>query len=490
VSLKPYSNELAELLLKLEDELNRDRFFGVSMGSTLATPFILEFWNGRGRWSRKTRWQLRMRRFYRYFQPTGVVENATLSSRNDLPLNPILITWLRDDPRYNGLVQPVLKHLPVGETIVLAREKSVHPLTGAHPSLPLAAPPPPDLQAWRAEYLRVSPRWARTLRTFVRKHGLPRESLPYLQTLLLHQSQRVAGYLEMLDRLKPRAILTEFDRNRFASCLILAAVQRGIPTATLVHGTINPPYGYTPVLADRIFAWGEIQRRQLLSMGTNLDKIRLVGFSRIERPDQQDAAALKQSVGLPADKPVIMLATNPIEPKARNRMITTFCDGFAGRDDLSVIVRTHPAEGLNAWEPYRDRYPAVRVFERGEQSVEDALAMTDVFVCNNTGMSMDALMHRVPVVLMDVPGSSLLSNQDLVDEGVACVVTTPRSLIEAVDTLLGPGSALDQITEKREAHIEAMFHAMGEEAAECIASELLELVGKSVTEDNPGGDDA
>ncbi len=480
MSFTPYSDELARVLLQLEDDLNRDRFFGVSMGSTLATPFILEFWNGRGRWLRKARWQLRAHRLWRYLRPSGSRRSAALSSRTDLPANPILVTWLRDDPRYNGLVEPILDHLPEGETLLLAREVDKPLGRDLHPRIPLIPPPFPDLPAWRAEYKRVSPAWSRTLRRYVRNYGLPRESLPFLKMMLLHQSQRVTGYQAMLDHLRPRVILTEFDRNRSSSCLILAAAQRGIPTATLVHGTINPPYGYTPVLADRIFVWGEIQRRQLLDLEVDSDKIRLVGFPRVRPPEPRDAAAIKKSVGLPPDKPLVMLATNPIEAKARDLMITTYCDALAGRDDLSVIVRTHPSEGENAWDKkYRERYPAIRALGRGEQSVEDALAMTDVFVCNNTGMSMDALLHGTPVVLLDVPGSSLLGNQELADEGVAEVATTPETLVGAVETVLKAGEIADRLETKRQAYIKLMYHAMGDDAAALIADELLKFSVKS-----------
>ncbi len=487
----PYSDELAATLLELENDLSRDHFFGVPMGSTLATPFILEFWNGRGRWSRKQRWQLRAQRLARYLRPSGNLSNIELAARSDLPKHPILVTWLRDDPRYNGLVEPVLEHLPVGETVLLAREFNKSLGRDQHPRLPLIAPPPPDMRAWRAEYMRVSPSWARTLRSYVRKHDLPRESLPFLHTMLLHQSQRVTGYLAMLEALQPRAILTEFDRNRNASCLILAAIHHGVPTATLVHGTINPPYGYNPVLADRILVWGEVQRRQLLDLGTDPDKIRLTGFARVQRSEPRDTASIKQSVGLSPAKPVVMLATNPIEVSARELLIATYCDAFAGRDDLNIIVRTHPAEGENAWgKEYRERYPYVRAFGRGDQTVEDALAMTDVFVCNNTGMSMDALLHDTPVVLLDVPGSSLLSNQELADEGAAEVATTPETLVGAVETVLKAGKIADRLKEKREAYIKSMYHATGDDAAVNTAKELLEMAGGSIKTVNFGNDNA
>ncbi len=474
---EPYSDELAEMLLNLEASLNQQPFNGIPMGSTLAASLILDFWNGNARWSRGARWRQRLQRIQRFYKPYGLPDADRSVALHELPRDGILVTWLRDDPRYNGMIQPLLNQLPDDGTVVLVRSRGLFAQTGNKAATLLEAPPPPDKLAWQRMYRRMAPYWAKTLESYVRDHGLDPLSVPMLRVRLLIQSQRVSGYRHLLEVLRPKAILTEFDRNIYSSCLVLAAKSLGIPTATLVHGTINPPYGYNPVLADRIFAWGELQRDQLLGLKTPPEKIRLTGFARVQRPEPKDVAAIKQAAGLPSDKPVVLLATNPIEPKAHERLITTYCNAFAGRKDVTVVVRTHPAEGENAWEAYRDRFPFVYPFGRGDQSVEDSLAMTDVFVCNNTGMSMDALLHGVPVVLLDVPGSSLLSNQDLAAAGVAQVTQTADELASTVDEILNAPDRAAALAEKREAYLKSMYVAMGDEAATLAAKELLALAG-------------
>ncbi|MCB2211501.1 hypothetical protein KQI52_05260 [bacterium] len=477
---EPYSDELAEMLLNLEASLNQQAFNGIPLGSTLAASLILDFWNGNARWSRGARWRQRLQRVQRFYKPYGLPDNHRSTALHDLPRDGVLVTWLRDDPRYNGMIQPLLNRLPDDGTIVLVRSRGLMQQTGNKAATLLEAPPPPDKLAWQRTYRRMAPYWAKTLESYVRDHGLDALSVPMLRVRLLIQSQRVSGYRHMLEVLRPKAILTEFDRNIYSSCLVLAAKSLGIPTATLVHGTINPPYGYNPVLADRIFAWGTLQREQLINLKTPPEKIRLTGFARVARPEPKDASAIKQAAGLPADKPVVLLATNPIEPKAHERLITTYCTAFAGRKDITVVVRTHPAEGDNAWEAYRDRFPFVYPFGRGDQSVEDSLAMTDVFVCNNTGMSMDALLHDVPVVLLDVPGSSLLSNRDLADAGVAQITKSDSELASTVDEILKSSGLAGNLAEKREAYLKSMYFAMGDEAATLAAKELMALAGADV----------
>ena len=104
------------------------------------------------------------------------------------------------------------------------------------------------------------------------------------------------------------------DRNKHSSTLILAANARKIPTVTLVHGVINPPYGYAPLLAKYIFCWGKIQRDQLVSMNVNPERIKIVGYHRQSKhPDSKiNKEEIKKKLNIQINRHVVVLATNPI----------------------------------------------------------------------------------------------------------------------------------------------------------------------------------
>ena len=79
---------------------------------------------------------------------------------------------------------------------------------------------------------------------------------------------------------RPDAVLVEYDRGAFAAPIVAAARSLGIPTATMVHGSVHP-HGYTPLLADVAFCWGEAQARQLEQAGASPDRLIVTGCQRV-----------------------------------------------------------------------------------------------------------------------------------------------------------------------------------------------------------------
>ena len=97
-------------------------------------------------------------------------------------------------------------------------------------------------------------------------------------------SQRVLGCLGFLEAHRPSAILTEYDRNSLWSCLVLAARKLGIPSLTLVHGVIErDAFGFSPVLADHILCWGELDRATLIHAGEASSRVTVAGCPRLSR---------------------------------------------------------------------------------------------------------------------------------------------------------------------------------------------------------------
>ena len=83
-------------------------------------------------------------------------------------------------------------------------------------------------------------------------------------------SQYVAGCEHLLPENPPVAILTDFDRNHLWSVLVMVGRRLGIPTYSLVHGVLNDhAIGFVPVVADKVFCWGEIDRQKFLAAGTD-----------------------------------------------------------------------------------------------------------------------------------------------------------------------------------------------------------------------------
>ena len=177
----------------------------------------------------------------------------------------------------------------------------------------------------------------------MRVHRVPYRALSRFAASLVSQSQRIMALQSLLHLLKPSVVVTEYDRNTFTSCLILSARSLGIPTITMMHGVINSPYGYTPVLADVVLCWGKRHRDQLVSFGVNPNRLMIVGCQRLQR--QLTANRIVGSkLGLSADKRVVIYASNPLADEDRRFLARTFCRALTKMEDVQGCVRLHPSE--------------------------------------------------------------------------------------------------------------------------------------------------
>ena len=228
-------------------------------------------------------------------------------------------------------------------------------------------------------------------------------------------SQCVAGFLELFKAIRPAAVLTEYDRNSRWSTMVLAARSLGIPTLTLVHGVLNErAVGYTPVLADRVLCWGDLQREQFIEAGERPEQVEVVGCPRLTRELDVTAAQARQRLGLRGDNRVVMLATNPCSQRACLDMTELFCTAMAGLTGASGLVRLHPSERLKDYEPVARRYPAVRFLDNRAATLDEALAAADLVAVPNSGFGSDALVKRRPVVVIDLPIMPLGHGADLI----------------------------------------------------------------------------
>lgn len=105
---------------------------------------------------------------------------------------------------------------------------------------------------------------------FALRRKLPRQTVipgsrsrVYGEYLFIAQAARYSLALKAVAGLPHNSlVLTDFDRAAYSRAWIWAASQAGLPTATLVHGSPNSQ-NYLPILAESVFAWGEVQAKWL-----------------------------------------------------------------------------------------------------------------------------------------------------------------------------------------------------------------------------------
>ena len=454
------------------------------MGSILNDLFCIDFLNRNGRWDTEAV----IRDILSYALQTL---NLADPRRRHLDKafytdnrGKILCTWIADKKHLTNLVLPVVRCLGPQIVLVLGSTKEMGQYVPEGASfLAKEEIPRVPLHQWYRCYLKVVSKWHRVLTAFLKKCDIPARVLPRIHRNLFLGAGDLASYLVFLKYLRPRVVLTEFDRNAFTTPLILAANSLGIPTLTMVHGIINCCYGFTPLVAERVLVWGRKWKKTLISYGVAPERIHVVGYPVLSGLPAEGRSRALAKAGLPQDKPVVLLATAPFNPASRSLLAEKFCEAFQSNTDLSPVVRLHPSEKLEFYSAISKRFPRILFLENRAWSLEESLAAADVVVCYNSGYGFDALVNRKPVVIFDVIPEPLMGSAALVDEAGCPVARGPGELSVLVSRILGDSEFLKAMMARAARNVADIYNTFGEEAAKRTAQCVLDAVfpnGKAV----------
>ena len=221
---------------------------------------------------------------------------------------------------------------------------------------------------------------------------------------LLITSQFFIGCRKLLQLLRPAAVLTEYDRNVRWSCLVLAARTLAIPTFSLQHGVLGDrAFGYVPLLADKIFCWGDTSREIVERAGVPPEQILIGGCPRLDRRLSASADQGRAKLGLDPDKPVVMLATAPYLMSDRVKLVEMFAACMERLSIASGIVRLHPSEKLEDYRDLAAGHGGIRFFDNCAATLDESLAAADLVVIHSSGFGSDALVKRRLAVVADLP---------------------------------------------------------------------------------------
>jgi hypothetical protein len=460
----------ASLLRDVEDLLGEQPMFGVAIGSLLNDVVVIDLINGQGKWStaRRLGWAVRrcLMRRRRAFRPVPP------AASNDS----ILVTWRSSSPRIDGLLKPVIEELGAERCTVLYEKQSVaaHAPRGAA-LLRLFEVVPHDPEIWLPEFRRCWPAWRAALKGVCRQYGLSATVYERLAIELVYGSQVLSGFRQLLQNLRPAAIVTEYDRSTRWSCLVLAARSLGIPTFTLQHGVLDEQgVGYVPVVADKIFCWGEISRDVLLNCDVSPERILLGGCPRLTRDFEVGRAEGRRKLGLDPNQPMVMLGTAPYAESVRRQLVEVFCQGMKTIDGISGVVRLHASEKLQSYANEIERHPGITFCDNHRLPLEDALAAADFVAVHSSGLGSDALVKRRLVIVIDLPPFDLGHGRDLVKYGGCPQVATPGELADELKLMLNNDTVRQGRASSAEHFVQRFCSYFGRESAKRIADTVLQ----------------
>ncbi len=457
---------------ELESGLTTLRYRGIPIGAALNDYLVVNFLWGHGNWRSATKLINRMRMVRHWL----LVKHAIRA--RPIPRDRILVTWQGATPRFDDLLLPVVDQIGPDRCQVLLGGGNEVPagLPREVPSLKWDQSMRFRPQRWRAEYGHVAGRWHERLQDLCQQYHLPAGAFELLALRLLRASQWIEGCLGLLEQARPPLVLTEYDRNYRWSCLVLAAQYLQIPTVTLVHGVIPPDaIGFSPVLADVIVCWGEADRKKLAAAGEPLEKIIIGGCPRLTRELPLDSAAARLRLGLPPDKPPVLLATSP--DRDHLNLAEMFATALEHVPAATGVVRLHPAETLSDYAEVARRHPQIRFMDSSAGTIDEALAASEIVVVRGSGVGSDALLKRRPAVVLSPDGTLRGNDADLVLAAGCPLATTPEQLRQTVARLLAHDEAAVASAEQAERYLADFCGAFGTDSARLIGKVVDDVLG-------------
>lgn len=463
----------ADVLFDLEHALNQVPFMGIPLGSTLDNIFNTNLYRGKRNWKPTTAWRDLVgivSHFLRFNSRTG--SRLTLSNYRK---HQVVFTLLDAHDRYTKLILPVVAQMSTSEVLILIRDKSMADLLPSDIDYVVLKDLSFSYGSWLNQALRLLPRWIATLIRLLRQHDLPLFIVPHLLNALLISSKRTSAYIRLLNTIQPKAIITEYDRNYLSANLILAANARDIPTMTMQHGVINPPYGYVPVLAKTFFCWGKFSFEQLVNLGTDPSRLVITGCQRITDQLHVDRTAIRQEL-MVEDKTLVLYASNAADYKNARRQVSTFCEAFADQDDFAPVIRLHPIESFDYYTDEIARFSHVRFTTAAMFSQDEILAASDIVVIHNSGFGNDALVKRKLVIVLDASDAALGNGEALIAEAGCPRATSALALRHEIQHIVTDSDHRHNLEQTAKVFVRRQFSAFGLEATNNIVAQINERI--------------
>ncbi len=220
----------------------------------------------------------------------------------------------------------------------------------------------------------------------------------YLRYCLIKQTQKLFFFLEYIEHSKPKAVLTDHDRQMINSSLILAAKAKGVPTFTFIHGSTDPAPDFIPLLADYMFCWGQYHYRQFKQLGVEENRLLITGNPKLRSEIYADANKMRASLQI-RDSLVFSFTPNPIDAEEKIKMALQFCSAASQLKNVKAIIKLHPNETKTEYTLVQNDFPEITLLSSDELTNDELFAVSNLIVCHNSTIAIDALIKKIPVII-------------------------------------------------------------------------------------------
>lgn len=383
----------------LERYLNRFKFLDIPLGGVVADQYIMVGINGVPG-GKKILMNLLIDFFY--------LTKSVLKKTNRISFNKVILTRISDKPHIKNIILPLINNFMPDVTVIENPGVSKNNLDYQAISVKETFNTP--IKFLLSIFLCIYDLLFHLIKNRRKLQLTPKETIYYL-ICIFHQLKILAFYdYQFKNNFSvPKVVVVEFDRNSIVSPLILAANKHKIPTITLVHGVINN-YGFAPVLADKVFCFGEIQKQQLLRQGVPARQIVITGTSIVDF--NPDSGINERKAHSPF---VLCLGISPFGKDKINYFIEECVKAITKRDDAKLLIKLHPSHKIEDFK----HYEAENIHVLSSTSIKNADLFCDIdlLIVHNSGLGVEAAMAGVPVAVFDIPGLDLGMGKIMVEEG-------------------------------------------------------------------------
>jgi hypothetical protein len=271
-------------------------------------------------------------------------------------------------------------------------------------------------------------------------------------------------------------VVTASDSHYSGQLFVLCGKRVGVRSVNVQHGLFGEiGFGYLPARATRTAVMGEAVRELYLAAGIAPEAVVATGLPRLDAlcgPPGVGRDAARAHLGFGRAVPLCLFAPDPVAYGPLGDWMWAQLARFLADETLDVLVRPHPADGLDAHEAAAARVPPgrhVRVSRWPDSG--SALAACDALVCALSTLALEALIVDRPVILL-LPDPAAAAKLHYVREGCVAVATTAEELRRAWSDALDP-QAGRRLQERRRLFLER--YACGADGRS--AGRVRDLVG-------------
>lgn len=198
-----------------------------------------------------------------------------------------------------------------------------------------------------------------------------------------------------------RLVGGDYDRGKDSAPLFAVAASLGINSFTLQHGVINPPYGYSPIVADKILVWGEMAKCQLIEMGEKENNIIPVGNPNLENIPLKGGVKkeILRKLQLPEGKNVV-LAINPIRKEYNHQLISFLGKLRAIDSSFNYYVKLHPAQKTGDYLWVEQKF-GIKLLPN-PFPLDNFIPFVDILLTHNSGLASECLYYDIPIGIIDI----------------------------------------------------------------------------------------